>query len=152
MPVWNSIRFLHGSTHAPDDCTPLCIPNISCCFESFCVCHFLAFIVTDYYLEVKMTDKEAQNVDTLVDYEPSDEENDLSEPPPAESEKDPKTRQEPAAAFPGETDEQRKERLRRSAEKKAAREAKKQAFSELPEKEQRRILEAEAAKDLELSL
>ena len=64
-----------------------------------------------------MADKESPNVDTLVDYEPSDEEDDLSEPPPAESEKDTKARQDPAAAVPGETDEQRKERLRRSAEK-----------------------------------
>ena len=105
MPVQNSIRFLHFSTRTPDDCTSLCIPNVSCCFESFCICHFLAFVVTGYYLEVKMTDKETQNVDTLVDYEPSDEEDDLSEPPPTESEKDPKARQDPAAAFLGETDE-----------------------------------------------
>ena len=86
MPVQDSIRFLHVSTHAPDDCTPLCILNVPCRFESFCVCYFLAFIFTDYCLEVKMTDKETQNVDTLVDYEPSDEENDTNEPPPAESE------------------------------------------------------------------
>ena len=106
MPVQNSIRFLHFSTRTPDDCTSLCILSVSCCFESFCICHFLTFVFTGYHLEVKMTDKESQNGDTLVDYEPSDEEDDRSEPPPTESEKDPKARQDRAAAFLGETDEE----------------------------------------------
>ena len=106
MPVRNSIRFLHFSTRTPDDCTSLCILSVSCCFESFCICHFLTFVFTGYHLEVKMTDKESQNGDTLVDYEPSDEEDDRSEPPPTESEKDPKARQDRAAAFLGETDEE----------------------------------------------
>ena len=54
MPVQNSIRFLHFSTRTPDDCTSLCIPNVSCCFESFCICHFLTFVFTGYYLEVEV--------------------------------------------------------------------------------------------------
>ena len=64
-----------------------------------------------------MTDKESPNVDTLVDYEPSDGEDDRNEPPPAEPEKDPKARQVRSASSLEETDEERKERARRSAEK-----------------------------------
>ena len=64
-----------------------------------------------------MTDKESPNVDTLVDYEPSDGENDRNEPPQAELEKDLEARQVRSAASLEETDEERKERVRRSAEK-----------------------------------
>ena len=54
MPVQNSIRFLHLSTRTPNDCTLLCILSVSCCVVSFCICHFLTFVFTGYYLEVEV--------------------------------------------------------------------------------------------------
>ena len=54
MPVQNSIRFLHLNVRTSNDCTLLCILSVSCCIVCFCVCHFLTFVFTGYYLEVEV--------------------------------------------------------------------------------------------------
>ena len=67
MPLQNSIRFLSFSIRTSTDCLLLCILSITCVFVCYNICHFLTFVFTGYYLEVKMTDKESLNVDTVVD-------------------------------------------------------------------------------------